>query len=66
MVEILFMETTADLVGLAKEALALSGKIFSAVLNRICQAGTSSDIAVSTPSFASQQHSKLQRGQGKC
>lgn len=66
MVETLFMETAADLVGLAKEALALSGKNFSAVLNRICQAGTSPDIAVSAPAFASQQHSKLQSGEGKC
>lgn len=66
MMETSFVETVVDLAGLAKEALALSEENFSAVLNWICQAGTSPGIAVSTPAFASQQHSKLQRGDEKC
>lgn len=66
MMETSIIEIADDIVGSAKVGLALLQENFSAVLNWICQAGTSPGIAVSTPAFASQQDSDLWRGDLKC
>lgn len=64
MVGLSFIETAVDLVE-PKNLWLYQRRTFCAVLNWICQAGTSPGIAVSTPAFASQQHSELQRSDEK-